>query len=223
MRSSTYAGNNGNDNPNDSKADFIPGDFRSHWQEARQLTGKTQHLFGSILLDEKMRKSILKMNIEFWCKKYPSTQNVGYFIEAWKRQKQNRPANIRFVGLKCIGPMPLEGKRVATKENHCPFQTILDLDNSYLYMSTLTENDPHTIKLSKRCVSCWTRRRPTVALATRQLFASAEDQRSTCTKTGCFQTRWFGTRYCYRHADDELGTNWHSMPRYDPAQISSEF
>jgi hypothetical protein len=119
--------------------------------------------------------------------------------------------------------MPLEGKRVATEENHCPFQTILDLDNSYLYMSTLTESDLHTIKLSKRCVSCWARHRLTVALATRHLFASAEDQQSTCAKTGCFQTRWFGTRYCYRHDDDELGTNWHSMPRYDPAQISSEF
>jgi hypothetical protein len=119
--------------------------------------------------------------------------------------------------------MPLEGKRVATEENHCPFQTILDLDNSYLYMSTLTESDSHTIKLSKRCVSCWARHRLTVVLATRQLFASAEDQQSTCAKNGCFQTRWFGTRYCYRHANDEVGTNWHSMPRYDPAQISSEF
>ena len=119
--------------------------------------------------------------------------------------------------------MPLEGKRVATEENQCPFQTILDLDNSYLYMSTLTESDSHTIKLSKRCVSCWARHRLTVVLATRQLFASAEDQQSTCAKNGCFQTRWFGTRYCYRHADDELSTNWHSVPRYDPAQISSEF
>ena len=77
MRSSTYAGNNGNGNPNDSKADFVPDDIRSHWQEARQLTGENQHLFGSILLDEKMRKSILKMNIEFWGKKYLSTQNIG--------------------------------------------------------------------------------------------------------------------------------------------------
>lgn len=77
MRSSTYAGNNGNGNPNDSKADFVTDDIRSHWQEARQLTGENQHLFGSILLDEKMRKSILKMNIEFWCKKYLSTHNIG--------------------------------------------------------------------------------------------------------------------------------------------------
>lgn len=119
--------------------------------------------------------------------------------------------------------MPLEGKRVATEENHCPFQTTLDLDNSYLHMSTLTESDSHTIKLNKRCVSCWARHRLTVVLATRQLFASAEDQQSTCAKNGCFQTKWFGTRYCYRHADDESGTNWHSVPRYDPAQISSEF
>lgn len=100
-------------------------------------------------------------------------------FKAWKRQKQNRPANIRLVGLKRIGPMPLEGKRVVTEENQCPFQTILDLDNSYLYMSTRTKN-------------------------------------------ACIQTRWFGTRYRYRHAD-ELGTNRHSIPRYDPAQISSEF
>jgi hypothetical protein len=62
-----------------------------------------------------------------------------------------------------------------------------------------------------------------MVLTTRQLFASAEDQLSTCAKNGCFQTRWFGTRYCYRHANDEMGTNWHSMPRYDAAQISSEF
>ena len=66
MRSSTYAGDR---NPNDSKADFVLDDVRSHWQEARQLTGENQHLFGSILLDEKMRNSILEMNIEFWCKK----------------------------------------------------------------------------------------------------------------------------------------------------------
>jgi len=85
-------------------------------------------------------------------------------------------------------------------------------------MSALTESDSHTIKLSKRCVSCWARHRLTVVLATQQLFASAEDQQSTCAKNGCFQTRWFGTRYCYRMS---WGTNWHPMPRYDPAQISS--
>lgn len=113
--------------------------------------------------------------------------------------------------------MPLEGKRVAYEENHCPFQTILDLDNSYLYMSTLTESDLHTIKLSKRCVSCWACHRLTVVLATRQLFASAEDQQSTCAKNGCFRTKWFGTQYYYRYVDDELGTNWHSVPRYNPA------
>lgn len=113
--------------------------------------------------------------------------------------------------------MPLEGKRVATDKNHCSFQAILDLENSYLYMSTLTENDSHIIKLSKRCVSCWARHRLTVVLATRQLFASAEDQQSTCAKNGCFQTRWFGTRYCYCYADNELGTNWLPVPRYDPA------
>ena len=78
-----------------------------------------------------------------------STQTIGYSIEAWKCGKQNQHANIRLVGLKYIGSMPLEGKRVATEENHCPFQTILDLDNSYLCMSTLTESDSHTIKLSK--------------------------------------------------------------------------
>jgi hypothetical protein len=110
-----------------------------------------------------------------------------------------------------------------TEENQCPFQTILDLDNSYLYMSTLAKSDSHTVKLSKRCVSCWARHRLTMVLTTRELFASSEDQQSTCAKNACIQTRWFGTRYCYRYADDELGTNRHSMPRYDPAQISSEF
>jgi hypothetical protein len=69
-----------------------------------------------------------------------------------KLGKQNRPANIRPVGMKCIGPMPFERKRLATEENHCPFQTILDLDNSFLYMSNSIGSDSHTIKLSKRCV-----------------------------------------------------------------------
>lgn len=53
-------------------------------------------------------------------------------------------------------------------------------------------SDSHAIKLSKRCVSCWARHQLSVVLATRQLFASAEDQQSTCAKNGCFQTRWFG-------------------------------
>src|SRR5436190_870145 len=115
--------------------------------------------------------------------------------------------------------MPLERKKEVAEENHCPFQTILDLDNAYLYMSTLSESDSHTIKLSKRCVSCWARYRLTAALATRQLFASSKDQQSICAKNDCLQTRWFGTRYCYRHVGDDR----HLMPRYDPAQISSEF
>src|SRR5579862_3624584 len=115
--------------------------------------------------------------------------------------------------------MSLERKIIVGEENHCPFQPILDLDKSYLYMSTFA--DSHTIKFSKRCVSCWARHRLTAALTTRQLFASSEDQQSTCAKNVCLQTRWFGTRYCYRHADDKLGTNWHSMS--DSTQISSEF
>ncbi|KAF4629998.1 hypothetical protein G7Y89_g8143 [Cudoniella acicularis] len=67
--SSTHAGNNGTTIPNDSKANFVPDKIRSHWQGARQLTIENQHLFGSILLDEKMRKSILRINIEFWLQK----------------------------------------------------------------------------------------------------------------------------------------------------------
>lgn len=114
-------------------------------------------------------------------------------------------------------------KEISDRGKSLSFSNHFGPSQSYLYMSTLTRSDSHTIKLSKRCVSCWTRHRLTVVLATRQLFASAEDQQSTCAKNGCFQTRWFGTRYCYRHADDEVGMNWDSVPRYDAAQISSEF
>jgi hypothetical protein len=30
-------------------------------------------------------------------------------------------------------------------------------------------------------------------------------------------------KYCYRHADDELGADRHPMSRYEPTQIESEF
>lgn len=126
--------------------------------------------------------------------------------------RQTRTTRVYSVGLRCSGPGAVQksSSRLQASYTPCPYETILDLDNSFLsgknrvnkgenflFEASQHKSRPGYTVLGLRCAACEVSSRLEASLV--KLGLISDDPQTCCSDPNCIQPTWYGTNYCQTH------------------------